>query len=109
MNTQKAKTYAQEMVRIYLGDDWTFMYDLRIDRFGSTQFERKIISLSNPFVLMNRPAYVREALLHEIAHAMTGAESRDHGEGWYFTNLKIGGSGEPHINPKVTRPARATI
>jgi SprT protein len=107
MNTVRAKKYAQRMVEIYLDDSWAFKWDLKVNHFGSCQFEKKIITLSNPFTLMNKPEYVHEALMHELAHAITGI--REHNREWTKTNLRIGGTGNPYINRYVTKPARASL
>lgn len=77
------------------------MFDGRTNRLGSTQFERRIITLSKPVVELNDEAQILDALRHEVAHAKTGI--RDHDETWARACREIGGTARPYIDRKEVK------
>ena len=59
--------------------------------------------------MLFRSVNVRETVLHEIAHALTPAD-RHHGDEWYMTLRRIGGSGtwrSANGGLRKVRPERA--
>jgi predicted SprT family Zn-dependent metalloprotease len=52
--------------------DWRFAYNRRKREMGLCLFDARIIALSVHFVEMNDDHFIRDTLLHEIAHALVG-------------------------------------
>ena len=106
MDTLKAKQLAEELMTQYLDNSWGFKFDLKTNRLGSTQFRSKIITLSRSLLPITKPSLVREAILHEIAHARTWdlysktklPEAMSHSREWELENIKIGGTGRVKFN-----------
>src|SRR5690625_5271673 len=68
------KAYALRKMEEYglLERGWSFEFDGASTRFGLCHFGRKVISVSEPLVLLNAEPECRETVLHEIAHALAG-------------------------------------
>jgi predicted SprT family Zn-dependent metalloprotease len=58
-------------------------------RFGQWYEDRKVISISRPFIEVNKKAKVREVILHEIAHALVGGE-HGHNKIWKAKAAELG-------------------
>jgi predicted SprT family Zn-dependent metalloprotease len=68
---------------------WKFAFDRAVLRHGVCNEFTKSISISGPLVALNDEAWVRELLLHEIAHALAGNEA-GHGPRWQAICRRIG-------------------
>jgi predicted SprT family Zn-dependent metalloprotease len=100
MEIQKAQDFAQDFVELQLGDNgWVFMWDLSLEHFGTTQFERKIVTLSKVFTAINNEYAVLDTLRHEVAHAKNNCPHNDpHDDCWRDIFISIGGTGKRHID-----------
>jgi predicted SprT family Zn-dependent metalloprotease len=68
---------------------WRFEFDNAAMRAGLCSFSRKVISLSADYVQRNDESFVRDTILHEIAHVMAGP-SAGHGNVWKLFARSIG-------------------
>lgn len=93
-----------------LSDCWTFRFDRSMKRAGLCHFGRKVISLSRHMVLHPSidDAAVRNILLHEIAHALVGAE-HGHGPHWQAKAKEIGCDGNRCHALAFAPPAAYTL
>jgi hypothetical protein len=71
---------------------WIFAFDNAKTRAGVCRPSDRVIALSQPLTRLHSDAEVRDTLLHEIAHALVGAEHR-HDEVWRAKAVEIGCSG----------------
>lgn len=83
---------------------WSFSLDANWNRFGACYYDTKTITLSRPITLLSTKPEVRDTILHEIAHALVGAE-HGHDEVWQAMALKIGARPEAtgHLNQIAAR------
>lgn len=72
-----------------LGLTWSFGFDNAKQRCGLCQHHRRRITLSRHYVRLNDEAEVRDTILHEIAHALTGPGA-GHGVQWQAQAIRIG-------------------
>lgn len=71
---------------------WRVVFNQAKTRAGRCEFRSHEISLSAPLMRVQEHGQVREAILHEIAHALVGPEHR-HDDVWRATAQRIGASG----------------
>jgi predicted SprT family Zn-dependent metalloprotease len=103
MELDKAKLLAETLIKENGLVDYTFQFDSSLRRFGYCNNTRKIISLSEPLVLLNVEEQVKQTILHEIAHALTPGHNHD--EVWKATAVRLGDTGERcYRNEEVTIP-----
>ena len=82
---------------------WTYKFIRAKKISGQCYYDKKIIELSLPFVLVNNFATVNNTILHEIAHALT--EGHFHDEVWQAMCVKIGAIPDPLWGEDVVKPA----
>jgi predicted SprT family Zn-dependent metalloprotease len=80
--------------------DWTFSIDTAKTRAGICDYDARKISISRNYIYNPHTTveHIRDAILHEIAHALT-PQDQTHGEEWKQQALRIGCSGDrycPH-------------
>ena len=68
---------------------WTFRFSAAESRLGECREREKVIRLSRRHAVNGDPREVRDTILHEIAHALAGAEAR-HGPAWKAVATRIG-------------------
>jgi predicted SprT family Zn-dependent metalloprotease len=68
---------------------WSFAYNRRKRSLGLCVYRGKRIELSTHLVARNGDDEVRDTLLHEIAHALTGP-GHGHDDAWKAVCLRIG-------------------
>jgi predicted SprT family Zn-dependent metalloprotease len=97
MNTGDAQRIARELMNNHGLRDWCFQWDSAKQRFGYCSYSKKVISLSAPLTRLNTEEKVRDVILHEIAHALTGPIRRvgnrstsHHGPEWVSNARAIG-------------------
>ncbi|MGB7450191.1 MAG: SprT-like domain-containing protein [Ornithinimicrobium sp.] len=92
MHLATALTLGQHLLREHGLSDWTVVLDHARARFGVCRPDRRQIGLSRRLTVLSSEAEVRNTLLHEIAHALVGA---DHGHDavWRARALAIGCDG----------------
>jgi predicted SprT family Zn-dependent metalloprotease len=69
--------------------EWRFGYDRATRRLGCCNYRTMMISLSRHFVRMNGLPEIRQTLLHEIAHALSGP-GHGHGRVWRAMANRVG-------------------
>lgn len=111
MDVSKAELMARELMNMHGLDAIPFRFNHRRTSFGVTRFgkkllhcridtygrERKVygdwylkaIELSAPLVALNSEADVRDTILHEIAHALTGCD-QGHNALWQVMAIRVG-------------------
>jgi predicted SprT family Zn-dependent metalloprotease len=80
---------ARELMAQHGLHDWSFAYNRRKRALGVCYCSKKIIQLSTYFVDHNEDHYVRDIVLHEIAHALAG-KAAGHGYLWKLKCMEIG-------------------
>ena len=90
LNNLKIKQVARKWLNEEGLTDWSFKFDNAKRRAGLCSWDKKTISLSLHFVLMNKKDEVELTLLHEMAHALA-PHREHHGRVWRLTfkNLLI--------------------
>ncbi len=78
-----------EMSRYLDTNNWSFSWDSAKRRFGVCRYYKKEIGLSRHYVEHYDLANVHQTILHEIAHALAGADA-GHGKDWKRIASRIG-------------------
>ncbi len=68
---------------------WTFRFSAAQGRLGECREREKLIRLSRRHAVKGAPREVRDTILHEIAHALAGANA-GHGPAWKAVANRIG-------------------
>ena len=92
----QARQLAESLMQEHLGDlnrVWSFKFDRAKQRFGCCWHSKKLITLSEPLTAINSVSEVRDTILHEIAHALCGANV-NHGPEWKAMARKVGAKPE---------------
>lgn len=83
---------------------WRFRFDRAKTRFGCCRFLTKTITMSSALIELNEEARVRNTALHEIAHAIAGAEA-GHGPKWVRIATELGCDAQRCYHAeKIARP-----
>ena len=81
---------AEDLIGVHLDTDkWSFAFDSAKKRLGACKWETNEISLSRYFVDLHSLDEIRQVLLHEIAHALSGPKA-GHNKKWKDTATRIG-------------------
>lgn len=109
MNTNQAASLARELMNQHGLEDWQFGYDRATSRAGMCNYGRRRISLSRLITETCDEAEVRNTILHEIAHALSGPGA-GHGPRWRAQFMAIGGNGARslHANDELRKAIKAT-
>lgn len=106
MDLGKAESMARMLMKRYGLYSWEFHFDRAVHSFGQCHFDDKKITLSRQLVRLNVQKEVRDTILHEIAHALTGKRAQPHGPKWRAIAKSIGCRGERCFDSdKVKMPA----
>lgn len=91
---EQAVTLAQDLMREHglLDANWILRVDRSKGRAGSCNYHTKTISISKYLIDTGDLDALRNTVLHEIAHALVGAE-HGHNEVWRSKALEIGCNG----------------
>ncbi|MDD9205487.1 SprT-like domain-containing protein, partial [Georgenia sp. 10Sc9-8] len=81
---------------------WTFGFDRAKRRAGQCRYDRRTITVSRTLMELYSPAEVRDTVLHEVAHALAGAE-HGHDAVWRATARRIGCSGRRLVDQEAPR------
>jgi predicted SprT family Zn-dependent metalloprotease len=84
-------------------DDWRLVFDNAVRRAGVCRPGRREIGLSRVLTELHGEGEVHETVLHEIAHALVGAE-HGHDAIWRARAAEIGCSGERCVSATAPRP-----
>lgn len=82
----------ERLLRLHGLADWELVFDRARTRFGVCRPARRQIGLSRSLTVLSTPEAVRNTVLHEIAHALVGAE-HGHDDVWRARALAIGSDG----------------
>jgi hypothetical protein len=90
-----AKMLALELMDKYglLDSGWYFEFDQAKRRFGCCNYRIKKITLSAPLTELRDESFVRNTILHEIAHALVGGRN-GHNHIWKAKAIEIGCNGD---------------
>jgi predicted SprT family Zn-dependent metalloprotease len=81
---------AEDLIGVHLDTDkWSFAFDSAKKRLGECKWETNEISLSRYFVDLHSLDEIRQVLLHEVAHALSGPNA-GHNKKWKDTATRIG-------------------
>ena len=69
--------------------DWTLAFVEARRRLGDCNFRDRVIRIGRAHALEGTEEQIRDTVLHEIAHALTGREA-GHGPLWKETARRIG-------------------
>lgn len=83
---------------------WGFGFDRAVRRAGATNYTKKKITLSAHLVRLWDEAWVREVILHEIAHALAGPGAK-HGPVWRQWAVRVGAQARRQLPPDLPAPA----
>lgn len=111
MDIIKAEAEIKALMRQHglIGWGWRFEYDNSVRRFGYCYGRKLLITMSRHLVSLNEWAVIKNAALHEIAHALAGVEA-GHSEKWRQVALSIGCSGTRlYDGAVVNRPTHRYI
>lgn len=103
MNLDDAEDMAMTLMEDHGLSSWTFAFDRAMRRCGQCRPSKKLITMSRHFVENNRESEVRDTILHEIAHALAGAES-GHGPHWKLWAVEVGARPERCAPADVVMP-----
>jgi len=104
MKQQKGKQLAESLIRQYCPDYKFKFNDRYTTQFGNCNWKTKTISLSSKLVKLNKEEQIRNAILHEIAHAITPQHGHD--KEWRKTAVSIGCIGDRCYSKEVVIPKR---
>ncbi len=82
---------------------WIVIFNNSKRKFGWCSYTTKIISLSKPLCLLNEEKYVKNTILHEIAHALVGP-SHSHNQVWKNKSIELGCDGSRCYSENVITP-----
>jgi len=77
----RVRTWAEALIALHLGPDWTFGFDNAKRRAGLCDFGRRRISVSRYLAARYDDDENHQTLLHEVAHALAGPAA-GHGPEW---------------------------
>lgn len=94
MNLNEAKVLACELMQQHglLDSGWYFEFDKAKCRYGCCFYSLKKITLSAPLTEIRDESWVRNTVLHEIAHALVGRKN-GHNEVWRAKAIELGCNG----------------
>ena len=106
MDLREAYRMGDELLDQHGLEGWSVTFDNAKRRAGVCRHSTRVIGLSAPLARLHSPVEVRETLLHEIAHALVGAE-HGHDPVWAAQARAIGSNAERCLSedaPRVAAP-----
>ncbi|MGC5629662.1 SprT-like domain-containing protein [Georgenia sp. Z1344] len=103
MDAPGALRLARSLVAEHGLRGWSVGLDRAVRRAGATHYRDQRITLSRHLVGLYTEDEVREVILHEIGHALAGAQA-GHGPRWRAAVVRIGGTPR-----RTTRPDSPTV
>ncbi len=86
---QRVRVWAEALIALHLDDSWSFAFDNAKRRAGLCDYGRRRISVSRYLAARYDDDTNHQTLLHEVAHAVAGAEA-GHGPVWKRTARQLG-------------------
>jgi hypothetical protein len=95
MNKTQIYKLAHQMLAEHglINTGWTFAFDNAVGRFAVCKHRNKRIYLSQVLTMGLSEQKIRQAILHEIAHALVGY-GHGHSNIWRSKAMSIGGDGQ---------------
>lgn len=90
--TARVRRWAEALMALHLPDGWSFRIDHARRRAGLCNYTDQVISLSKHLLLTAEDDEIHQVLLHEVAHAIAGAEA-GHGMKWKKIAAELGYEG----------------
>ena len=97
MTLKQTRKLALGLFKVHGLKGWKLSFSVSVDVIGACLHERKTIYVSGPLAFVNSEEVMREALLHEIAHALLPARA-GHGKKWKVLAKKIGAGNRPYFS-----------
>lgn len=104
MDLQEADFLACRLMMEHGLGTWTFGFDNAKRRCGACHFGKRRITVSRYYVAANSEGDIRDTVLHEIAHALAGAEA-GHGPEWQAMARRVGARPNRCADTSVKMPA----
>ena len=82
--------------------EWTFAFLEAERRLGDCNYQERVIRIGRTHALAARDAEIRDTILHEIAHALAGPETR-HGARWKAVARRIGATPRANVYERKGR------
>lgn len=101
LNETEIKNLALYLMKMHGGDfvkDWSFAIGRTISAVALCRYDIQRIEFSRHFINRISKDSLKETILHEIAHVITGADTESHGEEWKSV---MTGFGYPNAKPQV--------
>lgn len=89
MQLRAAYDLAVDLVQRHGLEGWRVDFDSAKRRAGVCRYKQRVIGLSAPLTRLHDEAEVRDTILHEIAHALVGADA-GHGPLWQAKARSLG-------------------
>lgn len=102
MDLRDASALAEHLLEQHGLAGWTVAWDSAKRRAGVCRFGPRVLGLSAPLTALHDEAEVRDTILHEIAHALTGP-AHGHDAHWRRVATSIGCSGLRCVAPEAPR------
>lgn len=95
MTESACKLLAIQLMRQHgLLPKWRFEFNNRKRGLGLCAYSKTTIFVSRFHCAKDSDEEIRDTILHEIAHALTGPSPNPHGEQWQLNCLKVGAKPE---------------
>lgn len=89
MNLILIENLAKSMMKDHGLNDWRFEFDRSKSRLGCCKYSEKVISLSKFLSPLREERFIKDTILHEIAHALVGPK-HGHNDIWRRKAISIG-------------------
>lgn len=103
MKRELARAQALALMEASQLDGWRFRFDTARRRAGSCIHSTRTITLSGPLTELYDADTVRAVILHEIAHALVGAQHH-HDAVWKRTARALGAPDSARLSASLPRP-----
>ncbi len=101
MKLIEANIMARGLMNKYGLHNWGLRWMAETAFIGQTNYAEKVIYLSSPWTVLNPARRMKQIVLHEIAHALTGPTAK-HGRLWINKCKELGAGHQEFITTKGT-------
>ncbi len=109
MEINKIEELAKELMNAHMPElvklGWKFKLDNARLRFGFCLYRRRTISVSRYIASINEEKYVKQTIIHEIAHALVGS-GNGHNAKWKDMAKSLGHNGSRTYSHAVVVPPK---
>ena len=96
---------AQECFERYNIEGWSVNFAIKDGRAGECNYATQHIGFSTHYIEKASIEQVRNTVLHEIAHVLTGRLPKPHSSRWKTVFKAIGGNGQAYTTPPAAAVA----